>query len=157
MENLKVSGIRLASANNKGGDSYWKENLPTWFCMSRRCAIPRAGWTGQGQPQLSPSPLFKWSPFFLPSLLFRKLAMLANEINTQSAFNRAVTPRTVFGLQVQRRTEEPGETTSYWPRDPICIGAGGQVGKKCSFRVSIFNSFQGTFSLLFIWSLRRTK
>lgn len=53
--------------NNKGGDSCWKENLSTWFCMSRRCAIPCAGWTGQGQPQLSPSPLQMVS--FLPSLL----------------------------------------------------------------------------------------
>lgn len=59
--------------------------------------------------------------------------MLANEINTQSAFNGAVTPRTVFGLQVQRRTEEPGETTSYWPRDPICVGGGDQEEKKDPF------------------------
>ena len=60
MENLTAMGIRLI-LDKRGGDSYGKEDLSTWFCMSRRCAIPRAGWTGQGQPQLPLSQVIKWS------------------------------------------------------------------------------------------------
>lgn len=66
---LTVMRVRLVLDKKKGGDSWWKDDFCTWFCMSRRCAIPSAGWTGQGQPQLSLSELIKKDPFgfFLPS------------------------------------------------------------------------------------------
>lgn len=45
MESLTVMGVRLVL--DKGGDSWWKDDFCTWFCMSWRCAISRLDGTGK--------------------------------------------------------------------------------------------------------------